>query len=164
VAVGALVKWLAALLVAGLTILACTANNSEVLSFAPTGPEAIALAPYAQRYAVTVAPVEAAIDTFRSESGALPTDASVDDFVLIARPLADAIAKVDMQLRQVTWPANPLRHIKAELAADKALRLDLLGTLDVTLMVASWRNQIISAADKVSGTIRLVNTDLGLSR
>jgi hypothetical protein len=149
------------LLLAGLTLMAGTGCHADdrLASAVPTGPEAAA---YGQMYAAIVAPIEPAMERFRSESGVLATGASVDDFVATTRPLADAIANADMALRQVQWPATALRHIKAELAADQLFRLDLLGTLDDTLLVATWRNQIISSGKKVSDIRRMVRIDLGL--
>lgn len=152
------------LLVAGLILLGCSGNNAGTRSASPppTGAELIALAPYAQGYAAVIAPVEGAVAAFASASSALPIGASVRDFVVIARPLTDVIAKVDAGLRQVTWPAAALHDIKSELAADHSLRDDLQGTLDVTLILAVWRHQIVSAANKVRRIQRLVSIDLGL--
>ncbi len=100
--------------------------------------------PYAQRLAALVAPLEVARDAFESASAALPTGATVGDFERIARPFADAVAKADVELRQVTWPEVALDDIKAELTADKLLEAELVGTLDDTLVVSVWRHQIIS--------------------
>ncbi len=109
-----------------------------------------------------VAPLDAAIETFASRSGALPSDASVDDFVAIARPFVSTITEVDNHLRQAGWPTVALPDIKAELAADESLVTDLAGTTDVTLILAVWRRQILAATAKVARTRRAVEIDLGL--
>jgi len=153
-----------ALLLVGLTLTACTSSGTENRAdpAGPSGQDAIALAPYAQRFAEIVAPLAVARGAFESASGALATGASVGDFELIARPFAEAVAKADVELRQVTWPAVVLHDIRAELAADKSLRAELVGTLDVTLIASVWRHQIVSAANRASHTQRIVSIDLGL--
>jgi hypothetical protein len=149
------------LVVASLTLVACTGGDSDRRS-APTGSAAIALVPDAQRFSAIVAPIDAAVDTFATESGALPAGASVDDFVVIALPFANTVADVDSKLRQVKWPAVALHDIKAELTADQSLRTDLIGTADVTLILSLWRHQIISAARRATDAKRNVSVDLGL--
>jgi hypothetical protein len=152
-------------LFAALTLVACTGGNQTVL-LAPTKPtalEAIALAPDAQRYAAISAPVDTAISTFESESGALPAGAGVGDFVAIASPFGKTMAAVDRQLRQVIWPAVALPAIRAELAAGDSLQTDLTGTLDVTLILSVWRHEIISDAARIRRAERNVSIDLGLA-
>jgi len=152
------------LLLASLTMVACTGRDTGVrsASVAPSGAEAITLAPYAERYAAITAPVEGAIATFESQSGALAQDASVDAFVVIARPFADVMGKVDIGLRQATWPPAAVHDIRAEVAADQSLQDDLIGTADVTLMVPLWRHQVLSAANKVRRARQVVSIDLGV--
>ncbi len=152
------------LLVAGLTLIACSRGSTENHGdpAGPSGPEAIALVPYAQRLAALVAPLEVARDAFESASAALPTGATVGDFERIARPFAEAVAKADVELRQVTWPEVALDDIRAELAADKSLEAELVGTLDDTLVVSVWRHQIIAAANRARHAEQTVSIDLGL--
>jgi hypothetical protein len=148
-------------LLASLTLVACT---NVARPAPPTAAEIVALAPDGQRYAAIVAPIDDAVARFESMSGALPTGASVDDFVVIARALAGAVAAVDDKLRQATWPPSAIHDIKAELAAGESLRADINGTLDVTLILDMWRHQIIAAADKMNRIRRTVRIDLGLVR
>jgi hypothetical protein len=150
--------------VAALAMVGCTlsSHGNRADPLGPSGPEAIALLPYAQQFAAIIAPLDVARHAFESGSGALPTGASVGDFELVARPLADAVATADAEIRQVAWPALARRDIKSELAADKSLTAELLGTLDDTLVVSVWRRQIISAANRASRAGRLVGRDLGL--
>lgn len=152
------------LLVAAMTLVACTQGGTENRAdpSGPSGPEAIAFAPYAQRFAAIIGPFETARDSFESASGALRTGATAGDFVLIASPFADVVAKSDVELRQVTWPGVALGDIKAELDADKSLRAELLGTLDDTLIASLWRRQIITAANRARNAARIVSIDLGL--
>jgi hypothetical protein len=150
-------------LCAALALVACTGGSPAALS-APTKPtalEAIALAPDAQRYAAIVAPVDAAIRTFESESGALRASAGVGDFVAIASPFANTMAAVDRQLRQGKWPAVALPGIRAELAAGDSLQTDLTGTLDVSLILSVWRHEIVSDAARISRAKANVSIALG---
>jgi hypothetical protein len=149
------------LVIAALTLVACTGGGADRQS-APTESAAIALMPDAQHYSAIVAPIDPAVDSFATESGALPVGASVDDFVVIARPFANTVADVDSKLRQVKWPAVALHDIKAELTADQSLRTDLIGTADVTLILPLWRHQVISAAKRATDAKRTVSIDLGL--
>jgi hypothetical protein len=153
------------LLLAAWTLVGCTAG-APTASSAPTKPtplEAITLAPAAQRYGAIVGPVATVISTFEKQSGALPADATVDDFVALARPFVATIATVDDHLRQVSWPLAARPDIRTELVADQSLRSDLTGsTLDVSLLLSVWRHEIISAATKASRAQRNVSVDLGL--
>lgn len=54
-----------------------------------------------------------------------------------------------------------LHDIKAELGADDSLKADLIGTLDVTLIMDLWRHQVFAAANKVIRIQRTVRMDLG---
>jgi hypothetical protein len=119
------------------------------------------LAPYAGQYATIVAPVEVAIEVFESRSRALAPGASVDDFVVIARPLADVMAKVDIGLRQVNWPATVLHPIKAE-PTSRSARSPRYARCHLDLDV--WRHQVVSAANKVRAVAHVVSIDLGLLR
>jgi hypothetical protein len=163
---GAVAPRLTAVVVAGLTMVACAGQgpggHSASVAVAPTGSDASALASYALRYGAIVAPVDAAFETFQSGSGALPAEASVDSLVIIIRPFAAVIAGVDAQLSQVRWPAAAVREIKAQRAADRSLTADLLSTTDVTLILSVWRDQIVAAARKVIRAERAVSIDLGL--
>lgn len=149
---------------AGITLVACTGTVTGARS-APTGPiraDSLALVPDAQRYAAIVAQIDVATASFEAQSALLPVNATVGDFMLIARPFADAVTRVDDELRQARWPVLALDDIKAELAADESLRVELTGTADDTLILGAWRRQVISSAQRASHSSRIVSTDLGL--
>ncbi len=149
--------WAAATLV--LILLSCTASHAGAPPPAlPTPQEAVAAE---AQYVAIVAPEVTAIERFAAAAAALPPGASVDDFVVLARPFADTITAVDKGLRGATWPAVLLHDIKAELGADDSLKADLIGTLDVTLIIDLWRHQVFAAANKVIRIQRTVRMDLG---
>lgn len=153
----------ALLLLAAVALVACTSGSgTRPDPPGPSGSEAIALAPYAQRFAAIVAPLEAAGAVFASRSAALRPSAVVGDFQLVAAPFARAVVDAEAELRQATWPAIALRDIKIEMAAEEKLRSELLGTLDVTLMAPLWRQQVVRAADRASRARRIVSIDLGI--
>lgn len=150
--------------IACLALVGCARGTIDgPISVPPTGLDAIAMVPYARRYAAIVAPVDAATDTFASASRSLATGASVDDFILTVRPLALAVDDVDNKVRQVAWPPAAVRDINAQLDADKSLKTDLVGTLDVTLILSLWRDQILGAARQASRARQKVRIDLGLA-
>ncbi len=151
-------------LVACLALVACS-HPSAVTRPGPAGlpqADAVALVPYAQRFEPIGARLAVVGDAFVSGSGTLRTGATVNDFLLVAAPFADAVATADVELRQVTWPAGVRRDIKAELATDSSLRAELLGTLDDTLLIPVWRRQVIAAATRATIARRHVAIDLGL--
>ena len=146
------------------SVAACATGGAGAQSgtHPPTALEAVALAPDAQRYAAVVAPFDAAARTFDAESASLPADASVNAFEAVANPFDDAVAAVDSRLRLGSWPAGARRDIGAQLRADQALRADLTGTLDVTLILAAWRHQVVSASHRAGRASEAVRVDLGL--
>lgn len=118
------------------------------------------MAPDARRYAAIVAPLDPAVNAFEAKSAALARNASVDDFVAIASPLAETVAAVDRQLRASEWPPSSRADVRSELAADRALTAYLRGTLDVTLILSVWRHQIVGAAARAQAAERRVTVEL----
>jgi hypothetical protein len=113
---------------------------------------------YGAQYLHIIAPANTALTRFQDKLSSLGNEPARSDVAKAATPLISAIHAVDQDLERAPWPPAVETDIKAEVAADSAIRTDLsaAGTQP------TWQGQLHADESKASGDARTVRADLHL--
>jgi hypothetical protein len=157
-----------AVAVFGLLVLAaCSASAHTdaraVTTSTPTAAPSLTTASdrYMALYTNAVAPADAAITTFNAQTKALTNSANVADLATIARPLADALDRVDRTLLGIAWPAKLTNDVRAVVAANSVIIADLRNVSNQTARtISTLKKQFSSDLTNLALKVSVVVNEL----
>ena len=117
-------------------------------------------AKYGAQYVRIVAPANSVLTRFQNELSSLGKHPARADVAKAAAPVISAIQGVDQNLVRAPWPSGVDTDIKAEVAADAAIRADL----SAAGAQPNWQARLMSDEATAGAKARSVRAALHLAR